>query len=80
MGSLLPEQSVAVAGSLNDSQFTVSWAGPPVMTTSKSPILARKIALSQNLPGNLIICAPPRDVRGRNNASGQPVGTLMVHQ
>ncbi|HYW47781.1 MAG TPA: hypothetical protein VE959_33240 [Bryobacteraceae bacterium] len=76
--ALLPGQSLGGAGSVNNSQCTVTWGSAPVNGGGNSLALTLSIAFSAAFGGNRVIYVAARDVNEANNTDWHAMGTWTV--
>ena len=72
---LLPGQSMAAAGSVSNSQCSVSWGATPVSATGNNLTLTLNITFTAAFAGNRIIYVAARDVNEANNTDWHSMGT-----
>jgi photosystem II stability/assembly factor-like uncharacterized protein len=75
---LLPGKSLGTAGSLQNSQCTVTWGGNPVVASGTGLVLSLNIAFAGGFGPNLIMYAAARDSREGNNTGWQAMGAWMA--
>jgi len=76
-GTLSPGQVLTAAGSLSNSQCTVSWGASPVTTSGNSLLLTLNLAYTTAFAGNKIVYLAAGDV-SNNNSGWQPLGVWQV--
>jgi len=76
--ALLAGQSLGSAGSINNSQCTVSWNAGAVTTNGSGLTLNLNIAFSSTFLGNKTFYLATRDVNEANNTDWQAKGTWTV--
>jgi hypothetical protein len=75
---LLPGKSLAAAGSINNSQCTVTWESNAVMPNGTTLSLGLNISFNPGFGPNLIFYLASRDVSEVNNTGWQAIGTRTV--
>jgi hypothetical protein len=71
-------QSLASAGSVSNSQCTVSWAANPISGLGNNFSVMLTIGFTQAFSGNRVFYLAARDVNGGNNTDWQASGTWNV--
>ena len=75
---LLPGQSLGAAGSLNNSQCTVTWGAAPVTPSGNNLAPTLNITFTNAFLGNRVFYVAARDVNESNNTDWQSLGTWTV--
>jgi hypothetical protein len=73
--ALLPAQSMATAGSISNSQCSVTWTGGAVSESGNNLSLTLNITFSASFAGNRIIYTAARDVNEANNTDWHAMAT-----
>jgi hypothetical protein len=76
--ALLPGQVVTSAGSLSNSQCTVTWAANPASSSGNNLTLNLNIGFAAAFGGNRVFFVAARDVNEANNTGWQTIGTWTV--
>jgi hypothetical protein len=74
---LLPGAALSSAGSVSNSQCTVSWTGSPVLASGNTLSLTLSFVFNSSFAGNKVVYLAARDV-AENNSGWQALGTWLV--